>query len=102
MLGINNTFRDAAIRAGESTTDAHLIAGAQPADDALHDWARKYPNDPQLARSFYLAFQFYRRVWTKDAQAEAWHALNIVAQRWPSSYFGKLVRKNLDIGFTAH
>src|SRR5579864_2798834 len=50
-LGINNTFRDDLIRAGAYTTDPAIVSRINFADDALTGWARKYPNDPQLARS---------------------------------------------------
>ncbi|MBC5811139.1 MAG: hypothetical protein GIW95_09885 [Candidatus Eremiobacteraeota bacterium] len=102
MLGVNNVLRDLTIRAGDSTTDRKIIGAVETAADALRDWARKYPNDPQLARSYYLAFQMYRRIYTKDAQQQAWHFVNTVEQRWPSSYFGKRVRDELKTGFTAH
>jgi hypothetical protein len=100
MLGINNMLHDDSIRAGASTTDERLIHDVADATDALRDWARKYPRDPQLARSCYLAFAMYRKILTRDAQEQAWHFLNIVVQRWPSSYFGKLARNDIALGFT--
>src|ERR1700752_7553 len=54
-LGINNTYKDEAIRAGDFTTDSNLINKVNLADDALDSWSAKYPYDPALARSFYLA-----------------------------------------------
>jgi hypothetical protein len=37
FLGINNTFRDASITAGEHTVDPALVDKVMPADDALRD-----------------------------------------------------------------
>lgn len=102
FLGINNTFHDDAIRAGAYTTDPHLLGHVAFADEALTAWARKYPNDPQLARSYFLAFQVYRKVWTPDAQQKAWEYAHIVIRKWPSSFFGKALKKDLAIGFTEH
>lgn len=102
FLGINNTFHDDAIRAGAYTTDPHLIGAVAWADDALNAWARKYPNDPQLARSYFLGFQMYRKVWTPDGQQKAWTYAHIVIQKWPSSFFGKALKKDLSIGYTEH
>lgn len=101
-LGINNTFHDDAIRAGAYTTDPRLVNSVQWADEALNAWAKKYPQDPQLARSYFLAFQMYRKVWTQDAQQKAWDYANIVIQKWPSSFFGKALKKDLSIGYTEH
>jgi hypothetical protein len=101
-LGINNTFHDDAIRAGAYTTDPRLIGHVSFADEALTAWSRKYPNDPQLARSYFLAFQLYRKVWTPDGQQKAWNYANIVIRKWPSSFFGKALKKDLSIGFTEH
>lgn len=101
-LGINNTFHDDAIRAGAYTTDPRLIGSIAWADEALNAWAKKYPQDPQLARSYFLAFQIYRKVWTRDGQDKAWQYAHIVIQKWPASYFGKVLKKDLAIGFTEH
>ena len=101
-LGINNTFHDDAIRAGSYTTDPHLISSLQYADEALNAWSKKYPKDPQLARSYFLAFQMYRKVWTPDGQQKAWDYAHIVIQRFPASFFGKALKKDLSIGYTEH
>jgi hypothetical protein len=101
-LGINNTFRDDLIRAGAYTTDPHLVTQIEWADDALTAWAKKYPNDPQLARSYFLAFQMYRKIWVQEYQQKAWDYAHIVVKKWPSSFFGKALKKDLAIGFTEH
>ncbi|HLI94783.1 MAG TPA: hypothetical protein VKT72_01715 [Candidatus Baltobacteraceae bacterium] len=101
-LGINNTFHDDAIRAGEYTTDPRLISSIEWADEALTAWAKKYPNDPQLARSYFLAFLMYRKVYTPIYQQKAWDYAHIVIKKWPSSYFGKALTKDLGIGYTEY
>jgi hypothetical protein len=101
-LGINNTFHDDLIRAGDYTTDPKIISHISFADEALNDWARKYPNDPQLARSYFLAFQMYRKVWTHEYQDKAWDYAHIVMKKWPRSFFGKTLAKDIQIGFTEH
>ncbi len=101
-LGINNTFHDDLIRAGAYTTDPKLLNGINFADEALTAWAKKYPNDPQLARSYFLAFQMYRKIWVQEYQDKAWKYSHIVIAKWPSSFFGKALTKDLSIGFTEH
>jgi hypothetical protein len=100
-LGINNTFRDESIRAGAYTTDSHIISQVDFAEDALRGWANHYPKDPQLARSYFMAYTMYRKIWTEPGQTKAWQYLHIIEQRFPSSYFGKLIKKDL-VGFTEH
>jgi hypothetical protein len=102
LLGINNVFRDSIISAGASTTDTHLLGKVDQAADSLREWARKFPRDPQLGRSYLLGFQIYSRIWTKDSQQKAWVFLNTIVQRWPETYFGRLARKEIAVGFTEH
>ncbi|HEV3154970.1 MAG TPA: hypothetical protein VGZ02_14270 [Candidatus Baltobacteraceae bacterium] len=101
-LGINNTFRDDLVRAGAYTTDPKILSGINFADEALTAWARKYPNDPQLARSYFLAFEMYRKVWVQEYQDKAWNYAHIVIRKWPGSFFGKALGRDLKIGFTEH
>lgn len=101
-LGINNTFRDEAIRAGAYTTDGNIINKVHFADDALQDWERKYPNDPQLARSYFLGENAYKKIYTRDAQDRAYAIMKRLVAKFPTSYFGKTVKKNLAVGFTEH
>lgn len=100
-LGIDNTFRDESIRAGAYTTDTHIISQVDFAEEALRDWANRYPKDPQLARSYFLAYAMYRKIWTQPGQTKAWQYLHTIEQRFPTSYFGKLIKRDL-IGFTEH
>ena len=101
-LGINNTFRDEAIRAGAYTTDPRIITRVSFAEEALNDWARRYPRDPQLARSYFLGFQMDRKIWTQDYQQRAFTYANLVVKKFPSSFFAKTLRASLKIGFTEH
>lgn len=101
-LGMNNTFRDSAISSGEHTTDARIAAKVALAEDALEDWGRKYPRDPELARTYFLALQVERKLWMKPDQDRAWVVLNRLAHDFPATYFGKLARHDLAIGFTEH
>lgn len=101
-LGINNTFHDSMIRAGAYTTDPRIIGQVEWAMDALQQWSREYPNDPQLARSYFLAFEIYRKIWTQPAQTLAWQYMHIIVQRWPSTFFGKTMKADLARGFTEH
>lgn len=102
FLGINNTFRDAAISSGDHTTDPNIVSKVAFADEALRDWAQRYPHDPQLARSYFLAIREEKKIWLKPNQERAWIYMNRIVSLFPTSYFGKLVKKDVAIGFTEH
>ncbi len=101
-LGINNTFRDAAITSGDHTTNASIVNKVEFADDALQQWGRLFPRDPQLARSYYLAIRAQEKIWLKPNQERAWTYMNRIAAVFPTSYFGKVIKKDIAIGFTEH
>jgi hypothetical protein len=101
-LGMNNTFHDAAIMSGDHTIDRNIVRRVEDADNALSEWAKKFPHDPQLARTYFLAIGAEKRIWLKPNQERAWIYMNRIVQLFPTSYFGKLVKKDLAIGFTEH
>jgi len=101
-LGMNNTFRDASISSGDHTTNPAIVNKVAFAEDALEAWAAKYPHDPQLARTYFLATVVERKIWLKQNQEHAWIYLNRVVQLFPDTYFGKLLKADLKIGFTEH
>ena len=102
FLGINNTFKDQAIRAGAYTINESVINALRNADDALHDWERKYPTDPQLARSYFIAIAAYSKIYTKEFQDMALSYMQHVITKFPNTFFAKQEKKNLAIGFTQH
>jgi hypothetical protein len=101
-LGINNTFRDAAITAGDHTVDPSIVNKVEFAEDALRDWTSHFPHDPQLARTYFLAIDIERKIWLKPNQERAWTYINRITTQFPTTYFGKLIKKDIAIGFTEH
>jgi hypothetical protein len=101
-LGINNTFHDASISAGQHTQERWIINKVDLADDALQDWAKHFPHDPQLARSYFLAIQIQKKIWVQQNQGRAWIYMNRMLTLFPNTYFGKIVKKDMAIGFTEH
>jgi hypothetical protein len=101
-LGINNTFHDEAIRAGAYTTDQGVINKVNFADEALQQWSHKYPNDPQLARTYFLAIAVYKRIYVKQYQDKAWTYMHVLTARFGNTYFGKLEKQDISRGFTEH
>jgi hypothetical protein len=99
-LGIDNTYKDGAISAGDYTTDPKLISKIDFATEALRRWAQKYPNDPQLPRSYYLGILVMRKVYTQPEQQTTWEFMQILMHKYPNTYFGKTVKTSVANGFT--
>ncbi len=101
-LGIDNTYKDGSVSAGAYTNDPRLISKLDFATEALRRWAAKYPNDPQLARSYFLGIQVLRKVYTQTEQDTAWDFMQILVTRYGNTYFGKTMKASLKNGFTEH
>jgi hypothetical protein len=101
-LGIDNTYKDGAISAGAYTTDPRLIGKLDFATEALQRWAAKYPDDPQLPRSYFLAIQVLRKVYTQPEQQTTWTFMRLLVTKYGNSYFGKVMKASLARGFTEH
>lgn len=100
-LGIDNTYKDGAVSAGDYTTDPHLISKLDYATEALRRWAAKYPSDPELARSYYLGVIVLRKVYTQAEQDTTWQFMQILVKKYPNTYFGKTTKASLS-NFTEH
>jgi hypothetical protein len=101
-LGIDNTYKDGVISAGAYTTDPHLIAKLDFATEALRKWAAKYPNDPELARSYFLAVQVLRKVYTQPEQQVVWEFMHLLVVKYGNTYFGKTEKSVIAQGYTEH
>jgi hypothetical protein len=101
-LGIDNTYKDGVISAGAYTTDPHLIAKLDFATEALRKWAAKYPHDPELARSYYLAVLVLRKVYTQPEQQVTWEFMRLLVAKYGNTYFGKAMKATMAQGYTEH
>jgi hypothetical protein len=99
-LGINNTFRDEAARAGDHTTSDAIINKVGFAQEALRAWQRKYPKDPQLPRSIFLGSRVYLKIWTTPGQQLAAFDLIELRDTFATTYFGKQAKLEMQKGFT--
>jgi hypothetical protein len=101
-LGIDNTYKDGAVSAGAYTTDSRLISKLDFATEALRRWAAKYPDDPQLPRSYFLGVQVLRKVYTQPEQETAWEFMQVLVTRYGTTYFGKTMKSAISHGYTEH
>ena len=100
FIGINNTFRDTAIQAGDFTTDGNIVNRVNYAMDALSDWESQYPRDPQLARTYFLGQLTLKKIWLQPYQLQAWIYMQHIMKAFPSTFFAKTVKAELAKGFT--
>jgi len=101
-LGIDNTFKDMSIEAGEFSTNPSIIAKLTFASEALARWASKYPHDPELGRSYYLGVLVYRKIYTPAGQQMAWQYMQYLIHHDAHDYFGKTIAAAIKDGFTEH
>jgi hypothetical protein len=101
-LGIDNTYKDGVISAGAYSTDPRLISKLDFATEALQRWAAKYPNDPQLARSYYFGVEVLRKIYTQQEQERAWDFIQLLVHKYGNTYFGKIMKADTAHGFTEH
>jgi heat shock protein HslJ len=99
-IGINNTFRDTAIQAGDFTTEGGIVNRVNFAMDALSAWENQYPRDPQLARSYFLGQTTLKKIWLKPYQLQAWVYMQHIMKAFPGTFFAKTVRADIAKGFT--
>ena len=102
FLGINNTFRDAGISAADHTTDPAIVSKVDFAIDALNDWQKKFPQDPQLSRTYFLAQLTLKKIWIQKYQDKAWSYMQHILVAYPATFYGKTVKAEIARGFTRH
>ncbi|MBV8150888.1 MAG: hypothetical protein JOY59_04970 [Candidatus Eremiobacteraeota bacterium] len=72
ILGIGNTIKDQGLRYERSPDQVQsVLASINFAVDAIHDWQRKYPKDPWIARSLLNLERFYEKIDTDQGRAQA-------------------------------
>jgi hypothetical protein len=102
FLGINNTFRDAGISAADHTTDSAIVNKVEFAIDALNDWQKKFPSDPQLSRTYFLAQITLKKIWIQKYQDKAWSYMQHILVAYPATFYAKTVKADIARGFTQH
>ena len=102
FLGINNTFKDAAIAASPYSTDSGITNKVDFGIEALNEWANKYPRDSHLPRSYFLGEEAFKKLWVRQYQDKAWSYMQLLVTKYPTTFFGKTVKTELAKGFTKH
>ena len=92
-LGINNTIHDTNLHVRYDSANAgHYYQALAWAEDALHDWARKYPHDTWLpGRAYYMSHVFWQ-MHSPEGDAAAERCRRMLFTSFHASHWAVLAR----------
>lgn len=92
-LGIDNMIRDTDLReAYNPELASRLYATLMTAEEALEDWAAKYPHDSWIPKRAYLMSHLFWRMHTPEATAAAERCRNVIFRLFPSHRYAMLAK----------
>lgn len=92
-LGIDNMIRDTEQRENFDPQLAYrLLSPLSTAEDALEDWASKYPHDSWIPKRAYLMSHLFWRMHTPEANAMADRCRNLLLTRFAKTRYAVLAR----------
>jgi hypothetical protein len=93
ILGITNSIRDTGLREGfDPSSASKYYNGLAFTEDALEDWANKYPQDSWIPRRAYdLSHEFWR-MHTPEADVQAQRCRAILFRRFPHNQWAAVAR----------
>jgi len=92
-LGIDNMIRDTDQReSSDPTMAARLYGGLMTAEDALEDWAVKYPHDSWIPKRAYEMSHLFWRMHSAEASAAADRCRNLLLTQFPTSRYAALAQ----------
>jgi hypothetical protein len=94
ILGVRNTLHDLAQQVAAHPEDAvHVYDKALFVDDALHDWAKKFPNDPWIPKYVRALANLYAQIDTEDARVQRNDTLDWLIATYPASEYALMGRR---------
>ena len=94
ILGISNSIKDTGTREGFDPAHAsNYYGGLALTEDALKDWAHKYPQDSWIPRRAYDLSHDFWRMHTPQADAQANTCRNLLFHQFPHDHWTMLARK---------
>ena len=92
-LGINNTIHDTNLRVKYDPNHAgNYYQSLEWAENALHDWAQKYPQDTWLPGRAYFMSHVFWQMHSADADAAADRCRQMLFAQFPKSHWAALAR----------
>jgi hypothetical protein len=93
ILGVRNSLHDLAQQVEAHPQDAaHVYDKVVFVDDALHDWATKFPNDPWIPKYASALAELYRTIDTEDARVRRNDTLDWLISTYPKSEYARVAR----------
>jgi hypothetical protein len=93
ILGVRNSLADLSARVNAHPEDAaHVYDKALMVDDALHDWAEKFPHDPWLPKFAHALAGLYKQIDTEEARIRKNDTVDWLIATYPQSEFARLPR----------
>ena len=92
-LGINNTIHDTSMHIKYDPANAgRYYTALEWAEDALHDWAHKYPGDTWLPGRAYFMSHVFWQMHTRDGDAAANRCRSLLFTQFPKSHWAALAK----------
>jgi hypothetical protein len=99
VLGVRNKVKDLGLDADIHPEHGKAILGnALWVEDAMRDWAKKYPFDRWLPRYAYALEQMYEHIPGGDAHRRAVKQISYLTAYFPQTVYGKVGRAKLALG----
>ncbi|MEA2719883.1 MAG: hypothetical protein QOJ39_1747 [Candidatus Eremiobacteraeota bacterium] len=99
ILGVRNKVKDLGLDAELHPEHGKAVLGnALWVEDAMRDWAKKYPFDRWLPRYAYALEQMYERIPGDDAHRRAVKQVSYLTAYFPQTLYGKVGRAKLVAG----
>ncbi|MBV8368441.1 MAG: hypothetical protein JO036_05840 [Candidatus Eremiobacteraeota bacterium] len=99
VLGVRNKVKDLGLDADyHPEHDKAVLNNALWVEDAMRDWAKKYPFDRWLPRYAYALEQMYERIPGDDAHKRALKQIAYITAYFPQTQYGKVGRAKLAQG----
>jgi hypothetical protein len=94
ILGITNSIRDTGVREGFDPLNASkYYNGLALTENALEDWAQKYPQDSWIPRRAYdLSHEFWR-MHTTEADAQAQRCRTLLFRQFSHNHWAVIARR---------
>lgn len=99
VLGVRNKVKDLGLDADfHPEHDKAILGSAIWVEDAMRDWAKKYPFDKWLPRYAYALEQMYEHIPGDDAHRRAIKQISYLTAYFPQTVYGKVGRAKLAAG----
>ncbi|HZO95646.1 MAG TPA: hypothetical protein VFB22_17995 [Candidatus Baltobacteraceae bacterium] len=99
ILGVRNKVKDLGLDADlHPAHDVAILSNALWVEDAMRDWAKKYPYDHWLPRYAFALEQMYEEIPGDNAHKRALKQLGYITAYFPTTVYARVGRAKLAMG----